>query len=258
MIKCFGYSSAPSALEIPRTYDIAYAKSRSFQEKPGNNRWKPDDVRRAFHLQYTVPAQDLSLFWHLVVEKADSLQIPTQRGEIVTLEETLNLFQQTVLQAFDPIHLDVRSCWLDIRARDHVTSLPPHDSLGSELYTLLWKSQCHHHLHEQLCKITPKARLSATYFRSFLLQHIGTYQCKAKRTRASNPGHPDERKPGIILAKAYNCNKELFSVMFSDYDLFGSGFLPLLALNEEMINDFSSANQGRIRHPPPGFNVAPW
>lgn len=76
--------SDPSRQEISRTYDIAYAKSRSFQEKPGNNRWKQDDVSRAFHLQYTVPAQDLSLFWHLVAEKADSLQIPTQRGEMVS------------------------------------------------------------------------------------------------------------------------------------------------------------------------------
>ncbi|KAM6514439.1 hypothetical protein FALCPG4_015576 [Fusarium falciforme] len=264
--------SDPSRQEIPRTYDIAYAKSRSFQEKPGNNRWKPDDMSRALNLQYTVPAQDLSRFWHLVVEKADSLQIPTQQGEMVpyfknprllfqsqntfgqrTLEETLHLFQQTVLQAFDPIHLDIRSCWLDIGARDHVISLPPRDPLGSELYTLLWKSQCHDHLHEQLCKITPKARLNATYFRSFLLRDIGDYQCKAKRTRASNPGHPDERKPGIIRAKAYSCNKEIFSVMSSDYDLFGSGSLPLLALNEEMIHDLSSANQGR--HQAPTFRL---
>jgi hypothetical protein len=39
--------------------------------------------------------------------------------------------------------------------------------------------------------------------------------------------------------------QELFSVMFSNYELFGSGFLPLLALNEGMINDLSSTNQGR-------------
>ncbi|KAH7231297.1 uncharacterized protein BKA55DRAFT_598587 [Fusarium redolens] len=42
--------SDPCRQEIPRTYDIAYAKSRSFQEKPGNNRWRPDDVNRAVHL----------------------------------------------------------------------------------------------------------------------------------------------------------------------------------------------------------------
>ncbi|KAF4456422.1 hypothetical protein FALBO_15411, partial [Fusarium albosuccineum] len=48
--------SDPYRQEIPLTYDVAYAKSRSFQEKPGNDRWRPDDVNRAVHLQYTIPA----------------------------------------------------------------------------------------------------------------------------------------------------------------------------------------------------------
>jgi hypothetical protein len=75
--------SDPCRQEIPRTYDIAYAKSRSFQEKPGNNRWRPDDVNRAVHLQYTIPAEDLPLLWTLVVSKADEFQLTTKSGETV-------------------------------------------------------------------------------------------------------------------------------------------------------------------------------
>ncbi|KAK2469518.1 hypothetical protein H9L39_18789 [Fusarium oxysporum f. sp. albedinis] len=252
---------------------MAYAKSRSFQEKPGNNRWKPDDISRAVHLQYTIPAEDLSLFWNLVAEKANSFQLTTKSGELVsylkdprllfqshdlkntfgkgTLSESLNSFECSVLRAFDPAHLDVHSCWIDIGARDYVASVPPHDISGRRRFTVLWKSQCHSYLHEQLSKIAPRSHLNAVDFQWFLLRDIGDYQAKAKRTRASNPGHPHERKPGVIRAKAYSCHKELFSVMFSDYDLFGSGFLPLLALDEGMINDLSSAtgNQGRHQAP---------
>ncbi|EEU34796.1 uncharacterized protein NECHADRAFT_79762 [Fusarium vanettenii 77-13-4] len=265
--------SDPCRQEIPRTYDMAYAKSRSFQEKPGNNRWKPDDVSRAVHLQYTIPAEDLPLFWNLVVEKANSFQLTTKSGELVsyfkdprllfqshdlkntfgkgTLSESLDSFEYSVLRAFDPAHLDVHSCWIDIGARDYVASVPPHDISGRGPFTVLWKSQCHSYLHEQLSKIAPRSHLNAVDFQRSLLRDIGDYQAKAKRTRASNPGHPHERKPGVIRAKAYSCHKELFSVMFSDYDLFGLGFLPLLALDEGMINDLSSAtgNQGRHQAP---------
>ncbi|KAJ4019781.1 hypothetical protein NW761_014895 [Fusarium oxysporum] len=139
--------SDPCRQEIPRTYDIAYAKSRSFQEKPGNNRWRPDDVNRAVHLQYTIPAEDLPLFWTLVVSKADEFQLTTKSGETVpyfkgpqllfqshdlkntfgkaTLNASLDDFESSVLQALDPAHLDIHSCWIDIGARDYVASDPP-------------------------------------------------------------------------------------------------------------------------------------
>ncbi|KAH6883814.1 hypothetical protein B0T10DRAFT_410748, partial [Thelonectria olida] len=41
--------SGPILQEIPRTYEIAYAKSRSFQEKPGSSRWRAEDESRSFH-----------------------------------------------------------------------------------------------------------------------------------------------------------------------------------------------------------------
>jgi hypothetical protein len=259
--------SDPCRQEIPRTYDIAYAKSRSFQEKPGNNRWRPDDVNRAVHLQYTIPAEDLPLFWTLVVSKANAFQLTTKGGETVpyfkgprllfqshdlkntfgkeTLNASLEDFECTVLQALDPAHLDIHSCWIDIGARDFVASGLSHSHGGQGPVTVLWKSQCHSHLHEQISRIAPESHLNAVKFQRFLLRDIGDYQVKAKRTRASNPGHPHERRPGVIRAKAYSCHKELFSVMFSDYEIFGSGFLPLPALSEDILNDLSADNQGR-------------
>jgi hypothetical protein len=200
--------SDPCRQEIPRTYDIAYAKSRSFQEKPGNNRWRPDDVNRAVHLQYTIPAEDLPLFWTLVVSKANAFQLTTKGGETVpyfkgprllfqshdlkntfgkeTLNASLEDFECTVLQALDPAHLDIHSCWIDIGARDFVASGLSHSHGGQGPVTVLWKSQCHSHLHEQISRIAPESHLNAVKFQRFLLRDIGDYQVKAKRTRATS------------------------------------------------------------------------
>jgi len=95
----------------------------------------------------------------------------------------------------------------------------------------LWKSECGRHLHRELQELVPECPLDARYYRSFLLRDAENYYVKARPTRASNPGHPEARSPGIIRAKAYNCCKELFGVMFSDYQLFSSGSLPLLAFD---------------------------
>ncbi|KAJ0130330.1 CocE/NonD family hydrolase [Fusarium oxysporum f. sp. albedinis] len=260
--------SDPCRQELPRTYKIAYAKSRSFQERSENNRWKPEDVSRAVHLQYTIPAENLSQFWNLIAEKANSFRLATKSGELVsyfkdlkllfqshdlkntfgraTLSESLHYFQASVLQAFDPAHLEIRSCWIDIGTRDYVVSPPSSSQPVREPCTVFWKSQCHPHLHEQLSRCAPMSPMNAQNFQRFLLRDLGDYQVKAKHTRASKPGHPDAHKPGIIRAKAYSCHKELFSVMFSGYELFGSGHLPLLALNQSMISDLSSANQAAM------------
>jgi hypothetical protein len=116
--------SGPALQEMPQTYEIAYAKSRSFQEKPGNNRWRAEDESRSLHLQYAIPTQDLMPFWQSVLKNANSFQVLNQSGEPVpyfknprllfqshglkntfsreTLQETLSLFQETVLQSLDP------------------------------------------------------------------------------------------------------------------------------------------------------------
>ncbi|KAH7109224.1 hypothetical protein EDB81DRAFT_930075, partial [Dactylonectria macrodidyma] len=263
--------SGPTLQEIPRTYEIAYAKSRSFQEKPGSKRWRAEDESRSLHLRYAIPAQYLMPFWQSVLKNANSCRILNRSGEPVpyfkdprllfqshdlkntfgreTLQETLNLLQEIVLQALDPAHLDIRSCWLDIGFRDHATCTDPQVPSGLEPYTLLWKSQCHHHLHEKLSQVNPSARFDAAYFQGFLLRDIGDYQSKAMSNGVLNSGRREQGDPGIIRFKAYNCIKEQVSVMFNSYNIFGSGFLPLLALNEGMIKDLSSTGQGGQRAP---------
>ncbi|KAH7480691.1 hypothetical protein FOMA001_g9016 [Fusarium oxysporum f. sp. matthiolae] len=95
--------------------------------------------------------------------------------------------------------------------------------------------------------MAPDAPLEATYYRPHLLRDVGGYYMKSKSTRKSKPGHPEARSPGVIRAKAYNCSKELFGVMFSDYQLFSSGFLPLLAFDEVMLKDLAATDQSRQR-----------
>lgn len=210
-------------------------------------------------------------FWQSVLKNSNSFRILNRSGEPVpyfkdprllfqsldlkntfgreTLQETLNLLQEIVFQALDPAHLDIRSCWLDIGFRDHATCPDPQVPSGLEPYTLLWKSQCHHHLHEKLSQFNPSARFDAAYFQGFFLRDIGDYQSKAMSNGALNPVRREQGDPGIIRFKAYNCIKEQVSVMFNSYNIFGSGFLPLLALNEGMIKDLSSTGEGGQRAP---------
>ena len=81
----------PSQQEIPQSYDIVYAKSRSFQEKPGNSRWQADDENRCFRLQYTITAENLPAFWDAVVRHANSLEIITTSGAAVKYFESPRL-----------------------------------------------------------------------------------------------------------------------------------------------------------------------
>jgi hypothetical protein len=257
--------------EIPSSYDLLYAKSRAYQEKPGAGRWSAEDESRAFRLSYSIPARNLADFWVSVVEKANMHRVQTRRGDAVpyfgnprllfqahdlkntfasqTLGESLALFRDIVLAGLGANQIDMHSCWLDVGMRDHVRQ-PSSPSLihhGGEPWTLLWKSACCEHLHDQLGGIVPEASLVADQYRSYLLRDVGTYYAKAKPSRASNPGHPEARAPDIIRAKAYNCSKDLFGVMFSDYQLFSSGLLPLLAFDEAMLKDLAATDQNRQR-----------
>ncbi|KAH6984194.1 hypothetical protein BKA56DRAFT_642522 [Ilyonectria sp. MPI-CAGE-AT-0026] len=251
----FGNISDPLRQELPRSFDIAYAKA--------------GDNSRVCHLQYTLPTDDLAPFWNSIVQKANSFQIRTKSGESVThfknprllfqahdlknifatpsLDGTLTLVHDSILAGMDPDQLDLHSYWLDIGTRDYVPDPPRGITSAVEPFTVLWKSHCHHHLHKRLSEITPDTPISASHFRSFLLRDIGTYHSRLKATGAVTPGCPRSREPAVIRAKAYNCNKELFSVMYSNYRLFGSGYLPLLAFDNEMINDLSSSSQNRKR-----------
>lgn len=281
--------------EIPSSYDLIYAKSRAYQERPGAGRWAADDESRTFRLAYNLPAESLSRFWASIVQKADSHRVQTQRGKEIayfqnprllfqshdlknvfarpSLHESLSLFRDTILAGLDPNQLDMHSCWLDVGMRDHVSRQrhhhhrhrqPPSSSpsqnaghshnVDDEAWTLLWKSACCRHLHRRLGDIAPEAPLDVNYYRSCLLRDAGTYYAKAKPTRSPNPGHPEARSPGIIRAKAYNCRKELFGVMFSDYQLFSSGSFPLLAFDEGMLKDLAGMSQNRQRAFVPQIN----
>jgi len=268
------YESLPDRArqEIPSSYDMIYAKSRSYQEKPGSGRWSAEDESRAFNLSYHVPRESLAAFWGSVMQRANAHTVATRRGEAIpyfenprllfqshdlknvfarpSLHESMTLLRDLVLVGLNPTHLDMHSCWLDIGNRDWVQQ-PPRSVPGQgsqEPWTLLWKSRCHEQLHEDLTAIAPDASpLRPTQFQTCLLRDISTYTAKLKPTRTANAGHPEARAAGIIRAKAYDCHKELFGVMYSDYQLFGSSFLPLLAFDQGMIQDLSSASQGRDR-----------
>ncbi|KAG7416581.1 ATP-dependent DNA helicase PIF1 [Fusarium oxysporum f. sp. raphani] len=219
--------------EIPSSYDLIYAKSRAYQEKPGAGRWTADDESRTFRLAYSVPAEFLSQFWASVVQKANSHRMQTLRGKTIAyyqnpclvfqahdlknvfaqpnLHESLVLFRDAILAGLDPEHLDLHSCWLDLGMRDHVSrqhqgqaSSQNDQSSQHEPWTLLWKSACCRHLHRRLGGIVPEAPLDARYYRSSLLRDAGTYYTKARPTKSSNPGHPETSSPGIIRAKAYD------------------------------------------------------
>ncbi|KAF9771415.1 hypothetical protein IL306_010947, partial [Fusarium sp. DS 682] len=263
--------------EIPSSYDLIYAKSRAYQERPGAGRWAADDESRTFRLAYNVPAECLLRFWSSIVQKANSHRMQTRQGKTIAyyqnprllfqahdlknafaqpnLQESLILFRDAILAGLDPEQLDLHSCWLDVGMRDHVSRQHHHGQAPSqndpnshhEPWTLLWKSACCRHLHRRLGDIAPEASLDARYYRSYLLRDAGTYYAKAKPTRSPNPGHPEARSPGIIRAKAYDCKKELFGVMFSDYKLCSSGSLPLLAFDEGMLKDLAGMDQNRQR-----------
>ncbi|KAL3952874.1 hypothetical protein ACCO45_012817 [Purpureocillium lilacinum] len=130
---------------MPRTFDMVYANSRSYREKPGTDRWRAEDESRVYQLSYDIPAEDLPLFWQLVVAKANQLRVQTRRGEPAayfknpqllmqahdlknmfaapSLDEVLAKFERTALAYIDFDKVDMRSCWIDVGARDFVANL---------------------------------------------------------------------------------------------------------------------------------------
>ncbi|KAJ4131265.1 hypothetical protein NW765_017157 [Fusarium oxysporum] len=79
----FSSISDPLRQELPGSFDIAYAKSRSFQERPETGRWRAGDDGRACHLQYTLPTDDLGPFWSSIVQRANSFRVQTKAGNSV-------------------------------------------------------------------------------------------------------------------------------------------------------------------------------
>ncbi|KAM6504737.1 hypothetical protein FSOLCH5_015233 [Fusarium solani] len=168
--------------EIPGSYDLIYAKSRAYQEKPGVGRWGVEDESRAFRLAYGIPASVLPQFWAAVVRNANLHRVQSKKGDAIpyfqnprllfqahdlknifasqSLQESLALFRDTVLAGLDPTQIDMHSCWLDVGMRDHVRTPPA--SSTREPWTLLWKDDCCRHLHDQVVGIVPEAPMEAT------------------------------------------------------------------------------------------------
>ncbi|KJZ70962.1 hypothetical protein HIM_09666 [Hirsutella minnesotensis 3608] len=64
--------------EIPPTYDIAYAKQMSYQESPGNARWRASDESRAAHLRYGIQGRFLEALWTQVRQRCNELRVRRQ------------------------------------------------------------------------------------------------------------------------------------------------------------------------------------
>ncbi|KNB20547.1 hypothetical protein FOXG_17463 [Fusarium oxysporum f. sp. lycopersici 4287] len=231
-------------------------------------RWRAGDDSRACHLQYTLPTDDLAPFWSPIVQKADSFLVQTKSGESVayfknprllfqshdlknifatpSLHETITLVHETILSGMDPEQLDLHSCWLDIGMRDYVLDQNRGSDNRVEPFTLLWKVIAINTYIRDFLQL-PLQRLlqQATSARfSFEISERTTLE---SRQREPSPQAVPGVVPAVIRVKAYNCNKELFSVMYSNYRLFGSGYLPLLEFDDEMIDDLSSSSQSRER-----------
>ncbi|KAI6756496.1 hypothetical protein HG531_014127, partial [Fusarium graminearum] len=262
----FEASVAPCVQELPTSFNTAKRKSHCYQERPGTDRWQANDSSRANHLQYPFPAQDLAAFSRLLVEKADAVTVRSRRTdsdfsyfaspklvlqshdlknafEGATLEGVIDQLGRNVLSCFRPEQLDLESFWLDIGCRDY----PATPAYASQPLTLLWKEPEHKRRHRELVNITRELCREShlpwpTYFQSYLLHQSGTYASKAPLPSTSSPSAHSQRLC-IPRAKAYNCNKELFATMHSDYQLFGAPSLPLLALPQELIDQLRQANQ---------------
>ncbi|EWY79566.1 hypothetical protein FOYG_17312 [Fusarium oxysporum NRRL 32931] len=153
--------------EIPGSYDLIYAKSRAYQEKPGAGRWSAEDESRSYRLAYGIPASVLPQFWAVVVRNANRHRLQSKKGDAVpyfqnprllfqahdlknmfaseSLQDSLDLFRDSILAGLDPSQIDMHSCWLDVGMRDHVL-MPPASSNG--------ESQNHHHLLYQLPRVS--------------------------------------------------------------------------------------------------------
>jgi hypothetical protein len=270
-------SSLPALFrqEMPPTFAIANAKCKSYQEKPATDRWSAEDSSRAAHLRYTVPGQYLGAFWQAFQTRCAQIQIPVtnststfayfQNPRLVfqvhdtkntfahpTLGQSLDLFVGSVMQALCPSFLDFRSCWLDIGFRDLATASTASTAGGQDEMpvTLLWKRECLEQFHAGIQGISPHMGLQSEYFRTYHLRDAATFNAKARGTaghtpRPSDPGHPSCPTLGVLHAKAYDCDKERFSVLTSEYRPFAAPSLAALALTDDMMQDLFTAGHDR-------------
>ncbi|KAH7459298.1 hypothetical protein FOMA001_g20079 [Fusarium oxysporum f. sp. matthiolae] len=93
------YETVPDHVkqEIPGSYDLIYAKSRAYQEKPGMGRWSAEDESRSYRLAYAIPASVLSHFWAAVVRNANRHRVQNKKGmPSHTSKPSSSLFKPTI------------------------------------------------------------------------------------------------------------------------------------------------------------------
>ncbi|KND86132.1 hypothetical protein TOPH_09246 [Tolypocladium ophioglossoides CBS 100239] len=160
-----------------------------------------------------------------------------------SLTEAFDVFCDEVLGGLQLHYLDFRSCWVDIGFRDMPSTYS--SPQGQDIpVTLLWKRDCHDYYDRVIKEAALDIALKPERFRTFNLRDVATYTAKAHSSKRGpstlDPGNPNYTKSGVLRAKAYHCNKELFSVMFSDYQTFGSQHLSAPALPDDMITHLFS------------------
>lgn len=261
--------------ELPPTFDIAHAKAMSFQETPSTDQWHAEDRSRARHLQYTIPGERLGAFWRELEARCNQIRIPTAGGtrefayfqhpkllfqthdtknRLVrpTLTHSLDLFVDRVQRSMNPSFLDFRSCWLDIGFRDMPGPYTNNEDGRERHVTLLWKKSCLEHFHSQIADASSAMQLEPEYFRTFHLRDAATYTSRARAVsgrvpRPSDPGNPNCSKLGVVRAKSYDCDKERFSVLSSEYRPFSAPALAAMALNDSMLKDLFAASHDPSR-----------
>lgn len=256
--------------EMPPTYDIARAKSLSYQEKPSTDQWCAEDRSRAIHIRYTVPGRYLDAFWRELKTRCDQVRIPVAKGTAEfayfqgpkilaqvhdtknifaqpTLGKTMDLFVDRVMRSLDPALVDFPSCWVDIGFRDMASIRRAEGTEAETPVTLLWKKRCVENFHAQIASISPEMPLQAEYFRTYHLRDTANYTSKPRGVagrvpRPDDPGNPKSTKLGVFHSKAYDCDKERFAVLSGEYRPFAASGLAALALTDRMIGDVFAAS----------------
>ncbi|PTB47505.1 hypothetical protein M431DRAFT_488536 [Trichoderma harzianum CBS 226.95] len=268
--------------ELPQSFDIANAKSKSYQEKPASQRWRGEDESRALHLRYTLPGSCLAAFWREFTSRCNEIRIPRhgQAGNNSTpatfayfrnpqllfqahdlknqfahpmAQGAIQSFIETIFTLVNPEFLDLRSCWLDIGFRDMPAG---RNADRTEIpLTLLWKQQYNKQYHSHITAVSPSISLKPIYYRLHHIRDAEGYSAEAqppqKGQRASSryPGHPGSHTLGIVHGKSYSCSKELFSTMYSGYRTFSTSSIASLALTETMANTLYADAQQKSRAP---------
>lgn len=257
--------------EMPASFDIAQAMSTYHRERSGAHSSASGATLRSVHIRYTVPGRYVGAFSDALVERCNDIRIPSSRSEggsfayfqnakfmcqvhdaknmfaSVSLDTLMDAFDHRILQGLCMEHVDTKSSTIDIGFRDMPEPYRDDDSGEEKQVTLLWKRPCLDHFHKQMVAQSPDMQLQKELFPGFNIRDAPTYDAKPKGIRGrapkrSDPGHPDCTKLGVFHAKAYNCDKERFSVLSGERQMFDEPNFAAQALKDSMMHDIFVAS----------------